>query len=206
MMKREEVFRMLDDIARGIALTFGENCETLIQDYGQSNHPILAIYNGHVSGRSVGSEVEIASGASRFVPGVEFTGHLINCLAIREDKKIKSTSFNFRGDDYFFCLGINFDFTILSQAQAVLESMNTVSEAINVMVDQNMLGQIFDNAIRQIGVAPESMNRSERLELIHMLQNQNAFSFQKSVPYVADRLGVSRFTIYSYIRELSGES
>lgn len=205
-MKREEVFRMLDDIARGIALTFGENCETLIQDYGQPNHPILAIYNGHVSGRSVGSELEIASGASRFVPGVELTGHLINCLAVRDEKRLKSTSFNFRGDDYVFCLGINFDFTVLSQAQAVLESLNTVSEAINVVVDQNMLGHIFDNAVRQIGVAPENMNRTERLELISLLQNQNAFTFQKSVPYVADRLGVSRFTIYSYIRELSGES
>ena len=40
-MKAEEAFKMLDDIAKGIAMTFGRNCETLIQDYSKPNHPVI---------------------------------------------------------------------------------------------------------------------------------------------------------------------
>ena len=49
------------------------------------------------------------------------------------------------------------------------------------------------------------MKKENRMEVIRLLKAQNAFSFQKSVPYVAERLKLSRYTIYSYINELNGE-
>lgn len=50
-MDREEAFEFLDRTARGIAEMFGSTCETLVHDMGDPRHPILSIYNGHVSGR-----------------------------------------------------------------------------------------------------------------------------------------------------------
>ena len=38
-----------------------------------------------------------------------------------------------------------------------------------------------------------------------LLRERSAFSYRKSVPYVAGRLGVSRYTVYKYLDELSGE-
>lgn len=204
-MTREEVFKMLDDIAKGVAITFGANCETLIQDYDQPNHPILAIYNGHVSGREIGSSVEITDGASRYVQGLQVTDHFINCFALKGNRKIKTTSFNFRGPDYFFCFGINFDFTALADAQNVLAGMTLVNDKLNAVVDQNFLSQIFDAAVRQLDVPIDQMKKADRLELIRILKSQNAFSFQKSVPYVAEMLKVSRLTVYGYIKELAQE-
>ena len=58
-MTREEAFEFLDRTARGIAEMFGSSCETLVHDMGVPNHPILSIYNGHVSGREVGSTMDI---------------------------------------------------------------------------------------------------------------------------------------------------
>ena len=52
-MDREEAFEFLDRTARGIAEMFGSTCETLVHDMGDPSHPILSIYNGHVSGRTV---------------------------------------------------------------------------------------------------------------------------------------------------------
>jgi predicted transcriptional regulator YheO len=54
-MTREEAFEFLDRTARGIAEMFGSTCETLVHDMGVPTHPILSIYNGHISGRTVGS-------------------------------------------------------------------------------------------------------------------------------------------------------
>ena len=58
-MDREEAFEFLDRTARGIAEMFGSSCETLVHDMGDPSHPILSIYNGHVSGRTVGSTLDI---------------------------------------------------------------------------------------------------------------------------------------------------
>ena len=58
-MDREEAFEFLDRTARGIAEMFGSTCETLVHDMGDPRHPILSIYNGHVSGRTVGSTLDI---------------------------------------------------------------------------------------------------------------------------------------------------
>ena len=58
-MTRDEAFEFLDRTARGIAEMFGSSCETLVHDMGVPTHPILSIYNGHVSGREVGSTMDI---------------------------------------------------------------------------------------------------------------------------------------------------
>ena len=42
--------------------------------------------------------------------------------------------------------------------------------------------------------------------MIAMLEQKNAFSFRKSVPYVAKHLGVSRYTVYKYLGELAEHS
>ena len=58
-MTRDQAFEFLDRTARGIAEMFGSSCETLVHDMGVPTHPILSIYNGHVSGRTVGSTLDI---------------------------------------------------------------------------------------------------------------------------------------------------
>ena len=53
---------------RGIAEMFGSSCETLVHDMGVPTHPILSIYNGHVSGREVGSTLDILGTARELDP------------------------------------------------------------------------------------------------------------------------------------------
>ena len=67
-MKKDELFTILDTVARGVAETFGPNCETLIQDLTTLSHPILAIYNSQVTGRSVGSTTSIKMARRRSTP------------------------------------------------------------------------------------------------------------------------------------------
>ena len=36
--------------------------------------------------------------------------------------------------------------------------------------------------------------------LIQLLQRQHAFDYQKAVPFISEKLGVSRYTIYNYLK------
>ena len=49
------------------------------------------------------------------------------------------------------------------------------------------------------------MNKSDRITLIRNLKNAGVFKIQKSVPYIAEQLGVSRYTIYNYLNEIQDE-
>lgn len=204
-MDRKEMFDLLNAMAEGIAKMFGRNCETLIQDLSLDSHPILAIYNGHVSGREVGSVMDIFGSKEGMKDRNFLTGHYINTLVVKDRKRIKSTTFNIRGANYFFGLGINYDSTAISNTMAVLEDLANFETLLGTAISdarKRSLEEIFNACLQQIGKYPEAMNKPDRLALIKLLYVENAFSYQKAVPLVAEKLGISRYTIYNYLKEV----
>lgn len=204
-MTKEEAFSILDRMARGIAEMFGSNCETVINDLADPSHPVLAIYNGHVSGRTVGSTMDVT--------GVEqaltLDHDVVNLLAVTASgQQTKSTTFSIRGDDYHFGFGINYDFTPLTYANRILlDLMHTdvdFHSAVYKPKDTG-IGELFDEAILRVGKPAREMTKADRLRVIERLKELDAFSYRRSVPYVATHLGVSRYTVYKYLDEVSAK-
>ena len=48
--------------------------------------------------------------------------------------------------------------------------------------------------------------QSDRMRVFRALQEQGVFTLRRAVPRVAEYLGVSRATIYSYLNEVNGEA
>lgn len=205
-MTREEAFEFLDRTARGIAETFGSSCETLVQDMGLDSHPVLSIYNGHVSGRSVGSTVDIL-GSSRAIDDEARKVDFVNLYATTpSDQQIKSSTFHLIGEDYDLALGINYDFTSLVFANRVLLDLMSADADLQSAMwrgGEDRLGELFDECLAAIGKPVNALSKADRLRLIALLDQKAAFSFRKSVPYVSQRLGVSRYTVYKYLNENS---
>lgn len=204
-MTREEAFDMLDRMAKGIAEMFGSNCETVINDLTDPLHPILAIYNGHVSGRSVGSTQDVT--------GVEQDLHLdtdvVNLLAVTPSgQQTKSSTFSIKGEDYHYGFGINYDFTPLTYVNRVLlDLMHTEVDFHSALYKprDTGIGELFDAAILRVGKPTREMNKADRIRVIEHLKEMDAFSYRRAVPYVATHLGVSRYTIYKYLDEVNGK-
>ena len=204
-MTRKEAFAMLDRMAKGIAEMFGSNCETVINDLADPLHPILAIYNGHVSGRTVG--------ATQDVTGVEQDLYLdtdvVNLLAVTPTgQQTKSSTFSIKGEDYHLGLGINYDFTPLAYANRVLLDLMHTEVAFHSALytpRDTGISELFDSAILRVGKPAREMNKADRLRVIEYLKSMDAFSYRRAVPYVASHLGVSRYTIYKYLDEVNGK-
>ena len=206
-MTREEAFEFLDRTARGIAETFGASCETLVHDMSIPTHPILSIYNGHVSGRSVGSTQDI-TGISRNLDEEALVTDLVNMFASTPDgRQIKSSTFHLIGEDYNLALGINFDYSSLVYANRVLvDLMSAQADLKSVLYqgDSRQLAEVFDECLAAVGKPIQALTKADRMKVVALLEQEDAFSFKKAVPYVAKRLQVSRYTVYKYIGELSG--
>lgn len=207
-MEKEEVLDFLKRLAESIAIMFGENCETLIHDMSVAGHPILAIYNGHVSGRNTGSTLDIYGNK----PGEGFFNETIvkrdfvNMQAVTlTGKKIKSTTIHFHGNGYSYALGINYDYTKLQQMDQFLNNFIQVNRDLYTEIEDTEhtgLEEIVDDCISRIGKTPKQMGKKERLQVMTLLKERNAFHFQKAVPYISERLQVSRYTIYKYMNEI----
>lgn len=207
---KEQVLDFMTRTAEAIAQTFGSSCETLIHDMRKPGHPIVAIFNSHISGRQVGSTADIF-GDDNGVPEdegrkVQLVEDVTNSLAItKTDRYVKSTTINFIGKEYHYALGINFDYTALNNAMTMLQDLTSVSVDLNEHITKsanNQLEDIFDECVRTIGKPISTMKKNDKIQLIALLMKKNAFSFQKSVIYIAEQLGVSRYTVYKYCHEV----
>ena len=205
-MDRDGAFEFLDRAARGIAEMFGSSCETLVHDMGVRSHPILSIYNGHVSGRSVGSTEDIL-GTGRELDDEARLRDQVNLSATTPSgQQIKSSTFHLIGEDYNLALGINFDYTSLVYANRILADLINVQSDLKSALFQggdSALADLFEQCLAALGKPADALGKSDRLKLVALLEQQNAFSYRKSVPYVARRLGVSRYTVYKYLDELT---
>jgi predicted transcriptional regulator YheO len=202
-MTREEAFSTLDRMAKGIAEMFGSNCETVINDLTDPQHPILAIYNGHVSGRTVGSIQDVTG----LEENLYLDTDVVNLLAVTPTgQQTKSSTFSIKGDDYHFGFGINYDFTPLTYANRVLlDLMHTEVDFHSALYKSRDtgIGDLFDEAVLRVGKPIREMNKTDRLRVIEYLKETDAFSYRRAVPYVSNHLGVSRYTIYKYLNEVS---
>ncbi len=208
-MTREEAFEFLDRTARGIAEMFGSSCETLVQDMSDPSHPILAIYNGQVSGREVGSTADIL-GSTRLIDETAMTTDFVNLYATTPaGAQIKSSTFHLMGEGYNLALGIDFDYSSLVFANRILVDLMSADADLQSALWENTdngLQQIFDECLAAVGKPVSALNKNDRIRIVALLEQKNAFSFRKSVPFVAKHLQVSRYTMYKYLDQITAQS
>lgn len=206
-MEKGEAFNFLCRVAQGIAIMFGPSCETLIHDMSVPKHPILAIYNNQVSNRDIGSTEDIFGEKDNFDP-IILSGDrdYVNHLAItRTGKHVKSSTFHIRGQDFHYALGINYDFTAFIPFNRVIADLMSVGTELGSEISlarETHLSDIFDECLASIGIPIDEMKKKDRLRLVALLDQKNAFSFQKSVPFISEKLNLSRYTVYKYIKEV----
>lgn len=205
-MDREEAFEFLDRTARGIAEMFGSTCETLVHDMGDPRHPILSIYNGHVSGRTVGSTMDILGTAKELDRDALVTDFVNLYATTPSGQQIKSSTFHLIGEDFNLALGINFDYSSLVYANRILVDLMSAEADLKTALWQggdSALSDLFDECLAALGKPVDALGKADRLKLVAMMEQKNAFSYRKSVPFVSRRLGVSRYTVYKYLDELA---
>lgn len=205
-MNREDMLAFLKNEARGIAMMFGPNCETLVHDMTRPGHPILAIYNGSVTDRDVGSTADIFGDIGNYDETIYKNKDYTNQMVLsRDGRTLKSTTFNVVGDDFHFALGINLDITNMVRATQMLTELTATSGDLQQTLMQDarsQLEELLRECISAVGKEPEAMKKTDRMRIIRMLYKRRAFTYQKSVAIVAERLNVSRYTVYKYMHEL----
>ena len=210
-MDKNEAYEFLYRLAEALSLMFGKNCETIIHEIDGQHILNLAIFNGHVSNRKAGSTLSIYGRDTTLdddSPSQNLELDYLNQQVIVSGTPIKSTTIHMRGSDYHYALGINYDISVLSQMQRIMDGLTAVEDELSTRLSMNEppeIAEIFDSCLENFSMPVDLMKKSDRIELVRQLRDKGAFHIQRSVPYVAERLGVTKFTVYNYLNEINNE-
>ena len=203
---------LLCQIAKGIAAQFGSHCEVVVHDLTRhADHTIVAIENGHVSGRKVGD------GASAVVlermehQEWEARDHLCYLTRTPEGKILKSSTIyikNARGR-VTAILAINFDISALAMAEQALAGLTSAhpagEETPRITHNVNdLLDDLIEQSDRLIGKPVALMSTEDKVRAIHFLNEHGALLVTKSGDKIAKHFGISKYTLYSYLDVKTG--
>ena len=205
--------RPLLPLVQGLAEMFGPDCEVVLHDISQLPRSIVAIENGAVTGRSVGdvpTDLMLRS-LRRAAEG----GPDVRLYVTSSDGKVlKSLAVTLRDaeGDVFGILGLNFDVSGLAQTQRTLANLATLGrqgseaqpETEEIFADdiRDVVAGMVAKILNEMGKTPAAMSRDEKMEVVKRLEERGAFLVKRSAEQVADALDLSRYTIFSYLKEI----
>ena len=207
-------------VVKTVAKMFGKNCEVVLHDFSVPQHSIIAIENGHVTGRKIGDPItDFALSIWRKGGyGKRREDKIINYKTKTKNGKILKSSSVFIKDDQkkiIGCLCINYDITEYSMFNKVIkefctsvdldkEILTEETETFTGDVDE-VLGNIIKEAIEKVGKPVSLMQKSDKLMVAKIVDEKGGFLIKGAINRLADEISVSRYTVYNYLEELKSK-
>ena len=207
---------LLRPVVEAIGQTVGSHCEVVLHDLRVPEHSIVAISNGAVTGRRVGGPVvggPTKDVALRLLDSAikESTLSVGYRTQTRDGRELRSTSLVLRttAGKPVIALCLNLDLSAFAMVRALLEEIakppaapaDAVPEDTQLEVGE-VIPQMIQEALAEVGKPPKFMDREDRLRAVRLMHERGLFLIRGGVERAAAALGISKFTLYSYLKEV----
>jgi len=189
-------------LAHGLAVQFGSNCEVVVHDLQGKDieHSIIAIENGHVTGRRIGdgpSQIVLES-LHNSKQNLKQEDKLAYLTKTKNGKILKSSTIFIRDDSdkIIGIFGINYDISLMLAMEKELIAVNI----------GDLLDELISQSVRHIGKPVTLMTKEDKVQVVRLLNEAGAFLITKSGPKVCQFLGISKYTLYSYLDEIKSKN
>ena len=199
----------LHGIMQCIAEQFGEKCEVVLHDWTKGyESTIVAIENGHITGRRVG---DCGSNLGlEVMRGTTGNGNRYNYITQTKDGKILRSSTVYLKDDTGKDIGalcMNLDISDLLMAEKTLRTITMHSfeqEVKEVFVNDvnELLDYLLQECQQEINKPVSHMTKEEKTRAIQFLDQKGAFLVKKAGDRVCQFFDISKFTLYQILDEV----
>ena len=203
-----EEWEFVNLVVKGIAMQFGDRCEVVLHDLTRPyNSTIVAIENGHVTGRNIGDPgtnlgLEILRGTADEHNRYNYV------TQTKDGRLLRSTSIYIKNKagKPIGAICMNFDISDLMMAEKAIQSLTSVGLAPTVKESfvsnvSDLLDALIQEVQEQIGKPVALMSKEDKIEAIRLLDRKGAFLIKKSGEKVCGYLNISKYTLYSYLDE-----
>ncbi len=195
---------------------FGDNTEVVLYDFKDINHSVIAIHNGHISGRTIGAPLTSFALSKLKDKGKEGPPYYLNYLGMAKNTSLKSNSFFIldRNGKPRGMISVNIDVSKYQQAAELLQKLAFLPSAKPVEKDNNnieafhssprdMINGIINDVTNSGEISIERLTVEEKIEIVKRLNSDKLFLIKGAVNEVADALGISVATVYRYLNKIN---
>jgi predicted transcriptional regulator YheO len=223
--ERQLVFTILTSVVKTVGSIVGKNTEVVLHDLTNPAHSVVAIANGHITGRVVGSPVLAGPGQDLGFNAVVQTpgettnpepGGLENPVVLENYQTrlasgavLHSATAIYRDSHGIpfagFC--INADLSGLHAARACLDQLLGTSTTTEIKTIEQpdmelLMAEIIQSALSTTSSSNSAMKKQAKLEAVRQMHERGMFIVKGGIEKAAAALGVSRYTIYNYLDEI----
>lgn len=207
----EHTYAVLRQVATALEKLFEPFCEVVIHDFADFEHSIVCLA-GNVTNRHIGgaaTDLLLAKASNG-----ETDEDLYNYLTSLPGGRLMKSCTIFLRDESgkaYGALCINFEITPFVAVRETLGRLIATSDRgdiVETFTDdiEETVQNLIAETLAEIGQGQPLLTREDKIDLIRRLADKGVFQVKKMVPFVADQLGLSRATIYNYLREVRGEN
>ncbi|MFC9128216.1 transcriptional regulator [Streptomyces sp. NPDC057099] len=203
----EHLLAEAEKIAVALGRMFPGLCEVVLHDLRNPRHAIRAIEN-NLSGRQIGdSATEL--GLAR-IQDANYPSVIQNYAnQFPDGRPAKSTSIGIKNaaGEYIAALCLNLDVSTLSPVTLALSNLVATDPghrdvSLESLRDRTRreLREVIETAAAERSTTPRSLSRDDKKDLVRRLYEDGYFDTRNAAQTIADLLGISRASVYTYTK------
>ncbi|MCG7496955.1 transcriptional regulator [Vibrio sp. Of7-15] len=208
-----QILKSYEAVVDGLASLIGSYCEIVLHSLDDLNKSAIKIANGENTGRQVGSPItDLALRMLRDIEGSERNFSRSYFTRAKGGVLMKSITIAIRnGDDRvigLLCININLDapFSQVLQAFMPTDEAKDAASSVNFASDvDELVDQTVERTIEEINADKSVSNNTKNRQIVMELFDKGIFDIKDAINRVADRLNISKHTVYLYIRQRKTE-
>lgn len=217
-MALHPVLKALKPLIKGLALALGPDYEIVLHDIVNPENSIIAIENANVTGRKIGDPLTDYAMYLLKTSDQKKEDFVANFLTrTNNGKRIRSSTLYLRDENgkLIGYLCVNYDMTRAEIVKNMVEQLVSVTGGTSTAeipreeeMPSTLEGLMERNLklIRKLVGKPLHMSsKQEKLQAIKALDEEGFFLLKGAVEALAEETGNTKYTIYSYLREVRGE-
>lgn len=206
--KNKLIFEHAIRIADMTVDMFGPKCEVAVHDFSDLRRSLIHLA-GSVTSRKIGSPItDLVLNELRKNPN-EIEDIPTYRTQTKDGRILKSTTVFLRDEhnEIIGALCTNYDISLLMEFSGEIEQFIDFNKEKNPSetffssvqdVTQDMVNQVLTRYKK----APSQMTMTEKIDCVGELDRKGTFLIKGATEYVAQVLGVSKFTVYNYLNKV----
>lgn len=203
-----EILASYEAVVDGLAMLIGEHCEIVLHSLEDLKCSAVRIANGEHTGRKIGSPIsDLALRMLHDMAGEDSSVSKAYFTRAKNGVLMKSVTIAIRNQSQrvigLLCINMNLDVPFSQIMKTFIppetqENAPTVNFASSV---DDLVAQTLEFTIEEVNADRGVSNNAKNRQIVLNLYEKGIFDIKDAINQVAERLNISKHTVYLYIRQ-----
>lgn len=205
-----DILKSYEAVVDGLAMLIGAHCEIVLHSLQDLKCSAIRIANGEHTGRKIGSPItDLALRMLHDMTGADSSVSKCYFTRAKSGVLMKSVTIAIRNRDHrvigLLCINMNLDVPF-SQIMSTFMPPETQDQEVPSSVNfassvEDLVMQTLEFTIEEVNVDRNVSNNAKNRQIVLNLYEKGIFDIKDAINQVADRLNISKHTVYLYIRQ-----